>query len=293
MLLVEATDVFRRRRFHRRKAHLILSALRHRAAELGERGQLVRAGTYGAALRPAGVDPDRPVSVCDPTSWGARRLVRSLADGSTGSGAGAVQVLRERGYAVPADDFRAWADGRGRKRLLQDDLYRRTRRRLGLLMEADGEPVGGSWSYDTDNREPPPRGARSLGESMVLPQSWWPEEDDIDSEVRDDLDRMVAEDGVVFIGDDGPRRFAATHSEAKTALRHFLEHRLDAFGTYEDAMLSGDRWMAHSLLSAPLNLGLLDPVEVARTAERGLGHGARLASVEGFVRQVVGWRDYV
>jgi deoxyribodipyrimidine photolyase-related protein len=125
-----------------------------------------------------------------------------------------------------------------------------------------------------------------------MPDPWWPEEDDIDAGVRDDLDRMERE-GVRFLGEDGPRRFAVTAAEASVALEHFLAHRLDAFGPYEDAMLAGDRWMAHSLLSVPINLGLLDPVAVARAAEARLQHGARLASVEGFVRQVVGWRDYV
>lgn len=105
---------------------------------------------------------------------------------------------------------------------------------------------------------------------------------------------MVRDDGVEFVGDDGPRRFAVTRREALAALRHFRAHRLEAFGGYEDAMLAGDRWMAHSLLSVPLNLGLLDPVEVARRAERAHREdGVRLASVEGFVRQVVGRRDYV
>ena len=75
---------------------------------------------------------------------------------------------------------------------------------------------------------------------------------------------------------------------------HFVEHRLPTFGPYEDAVLSGDHWMAHSLLSAPLNLGLLDPLEVVRAAEDAYAEShAPIASVEGFVRQVIGWRDYI
>ncbi len=95
-------------------------------------------------------------------------------------------------------------------------------------------------------------------------------------------------------GEDGPRLFAATRDEALAALGHFVEHRLPTFGRYEDAMLSGDRWMSHSLLSAPLNLGLLDPVEVVRAAEDAYAEGhAPIAAVEGFVRQIIGWRDYI
>jgi len=292
VLLVESAAVFRKRVYHRRKAHLILSAMRHRGKELGHRARYVRADSYAAGLAEAGVGPDDPASVCDPTTWGARRLVRRLADGTAGPGAGSVQVVAARGFASDHGDFAAWVQERGGRRLLQDDWYRRTRRRLGLLVEGDGSPLGGRWSYDEDNRERPPKGASRLGDAVDLADPWWPEEDEVDAEVRDDLDRMARE-GVAFLGEDGPRRFAVTAGEARTALEHFLDHRLESFGAYEDAMLHGDRWMAHSLLSVPLNLGLLDPVEVARAAEARLADGARLASVEGFVRQVVGWRDYV
>ena len=99
---------------------------------------------------------------------------------------------------------------------------------------------------------------------------------------------------MAFLGQDGPRRFPVTGHEARAALTHFVEHRLEAFGAYEDAVLAGDPWMAHSLVSAPLNLGLLDPAFVVAEAERAWRErGTRLASVEGFVRQVMGWRDYV
>ncbi len=136
VLLIESSQVFRRRAFHRQKAHLILSAMRHRAAE---------------------------------------------------------------------------------KRLLLEDFYRDARQRLDVLMEGD-QPVTGQWNYDADNREPPPRGRSRL--PVAAP--WWPTEDEIDA---------------------------------------------------EDAILDDDRWMSHSLLSAPLNLGLLDPLEVVRAAEDAYAEG--------------------
>lgn len=280
VLLVESTDVLRRKRFHRRKAHLVLSAMRHRAAELGDQATYLTAPTYAEAVAGLG---DEHLDVVDPTTYGARRLVRRLARRRP------LTVLPSRGFAVTERDFAVWAGGRGGRRLLMEDFYREVRRHHRLLLTPDGGPEGGSWNYDVDNREPPPRGAASLD----VPEPWWPAEDDLDAQVRDDLDRMARDEAVEFVGDDGPRRFAVTRREALAALRHFLSHRLDAFGTYEDAMLAGDRWMAHSLLSVPLNLGLLDPVEVARRAEAAYREdGTRLASVEGFVRQVVGWRDY-
>ena len=278
VLLIESQRVFRRRRFHRQKAHLILSAMRHRAVELGEsQCDYRRADTYGEVLRTY----DEPLDVVQPTSWMALHFVDRMAETLD------LERLPARGHATSRAEFAQWAEGRDRRRLLMEDFYRNARERLDVLM-ARGEPATGQWNYDADNREPPPKRRDTLG----VPDPWWPDEDDIDAGVREDLDRMERE-GVCFLGEDGPRRFAVTAAEATSALEHFLAHRLDAFGPYEDAMLAGDRWMAHSLLSVPLNLGLLDPVDVARAAEARLQHGARLASVEGFVRQVVGWRDYV
>ncbi len=278
VLLIESRSVFARRVFHRQKAHLILSAMRHRAAELGKRCSYVRSETYRAGL----ADVDGPLSVIQPTSWSALHFVDRIAAERD------LERLPSRGFATSRTDFASWADGRGRRRLLMEDFYRDARRRLDVLMEG-GEPVTGQWNYDADNREPPPKGSSGLD----VPEPWWPEEDEIDEEVRADLDAWSA-DGVRFVGEDGPRRFAATRSEALAALEHFVRHRLPTFGPYEDAVLSADRWMAHSLLSAPLNLGLLDPLEVVRAAEDAYAEShAPIASVEGFVRQIIGWRDYI
>ncbi|MFJ5228583.1 cryptochrome/photolyase family protein [Kitasatospora sp. NPDC088391] len=279
VVMVEAASVLRRRRFHRAKAHLVLSAMRHRAAELGDRVRYVRADTYREGLRRA--VGSAPVAVRHPTSRAALALVRSLPQ---------VEVREPRGFLVPFADFRRWAGGRGGRRLLLEDFYHRVRRAEHLLLEPDGEPVGGRWNLDHDNREPPPRGARKL----PVPEPWWPEEDEIDQQVRADLDRWERTGEVRFLGRDGPRRFAATRTEALAALEHFVTARLPHFGRWEDAMLHDDPWMAHSLLSVPLNLGLLDPGECVRRAERAHREGAApLNAVEGFVRQVAGWREYV
>jgi len=119
-------------------------------------------------------------------------------------------------------------------------------------------------------------------------------EDEIDEGVRRDLDAWEAEGEVRFLGDDGPRRFAATPEEARAALDAFIATRLPTFGPYEDATLTDDWTMSHSLLSVPMNLGLLDPREVVRAALEAHAAGrAPLASVEGFVRQIIGWRDWM
>ncbi|MEP6852526.1 MAG: cryptochrome/photolyase family protein [bacterium] len=276
VLLIESRRVFARRRFHRQKAHLVLSAMRHRAAELGDQCRYERTETYAEALDRVG----EPLTVCRPTSFAADRFVAARPD---------VEVLPARGFATGQEDFTAWAAGRGRRRLLMEDFYRDARRRFDVLMEGS-EPVGGRWNFDADNRRPPPKGATRL----ELPDPWWPNEDEIDDEVRRDLDAWERAGVVSFTGVDGPRRFAVAREEALYAVDDFLDHRLGLFGPYEDAMLAGDDWMAHSRLSATLNLGLLDPLEVVHRAEAAYRSGAApLASVEGFVRQVIGWRDYV
>ncbi len=141
---------------------------------------------------------------------------------------------------------------------------------------------GGTTTPTTGNRRR--AGRRRWGS----PDPWWPAEDAIDAQVRADLA------GVPTVGVDGPRRFAVTRDEALAALAVFLRDRLPAFGAHEDAMLAGDGWMSHSLLSVPLNLGLLDPLEVVQAAEAEYRAGrAPLAAIEGFIRQVLGWREYM
>ena len=153
VLLVESRRVFARRRFHRAKAHLVLSAMRHRAAELGDRVTHLKAGTYAEAV--AGVDG--PLQVVQPTSYAAVGLVRRLAEERD------VERLPARGFVTTREDFGHWVEGRGQRRLLMEDFYRDARRRHGVLVEGDGEPAGGRWNYDHDNREPPPKGAPTLG----------------------------------------------------------------------------------------------------------------------------------
>ncbi|WP_375430196.1 cryptochrome/photolyase family protein [uncultured Friedmanniella sp.] len=277
VLMIESHDVLRRRPFHRQKAHLVLSAMRHRAAELGDQVTYLITDSYREGL----AQVDEPLSVCQPTSWAALHFVDRLAAERD------LERLPARGYATPRADFTTWADARGGKRLLMEDFYRDSRRRLDVMMEG-AEPLTGRWNYDAENRERPPRTA-----TLSLPEPWWPVEDEIDAEVRDDLDRLERE-GVHFVGEDGPRTFAASRAESLAALADFITHRLPTFGRYEDATLREDRWMAHSLLSAPLNLGLLDPMEEVDAAVEAYRAGdAPIASVEGFVRQVIGWRDYI
>ncbi|OZM69953.1 cryptochrome/photolyase family protein [Amycolatopsis antarctica] len=276
IVLIESAHALRHKGYHRQKLHLVLAAIRALRRDLGDRVTVVEAASYRAGLREYG----RPVVVHEPGSHAAHRLVRRLREDGV-----VTEILPTPGFTLSTRDFAEWV--RDRPRYVMEDFYRDQRRRHGVLLEPDGEPVGGRWNTDHDNREPPPSGADTLG----VPAPWHPRENEIDERVRADLDAMS---GLHTVGEDGPRRFAVSRTEAKRALRRFLDARLPTFGTHQDAMLGGDWAMSHALLSVPINLGLLDPLDVVRQAERRYHDGhAPLSSVEGFTRQILGWREWV
>ena len=225
-----------------------MSGMRHLADELGSRAIVLRTGAYREASRELG----RPVVVHEPTSHAAADLVARLqVDGL------AEEVLPTPMFALSRTDFDAWAGERGTFRM--EDFYRAQRRRFEVLMDGD-EPVDGRWNLDAENREPPPKGCATPDVSGP----WLPTEDAIDDAVRRDLDAV----DLTTVGGDGPRLFAVTVDEARRALAQFLDERLPHFGPPEDAMLTADWAMAHSLLSVPLNLGLLHPLDAVRAAYR-------------------------
>jgi deoxyribodipyrimidine photolyase-related protein len=271
VLFVEALRTLGRRRLHRRRAHLVLSGMRHFAAELRDEGREVveerGAGSFASVL-----ERFDDVVVAQPHALAAQEALEARG----------VRVVEGTQFLTSPQAFVAWADGR--RRLVMEDFYRDQRRRFGVLLTDEGKPEGGRWNFDRDNRRPPP----SAG--LDAPDPWTPEEDAIDAEVRADLDRWDLD----LWGEDGPRAFAVTPKEARSALRSFTAGRLKEFGPWQDAMVPGQRVLFHSLLSVPLNLGVLDPLDAVRAAERAFRRGdAPLPSVEGFVRQILGWREYV
>jgi deoxyribodipyrimidine photolyase-related protein len=275
VLLVESEAKLRAGRWHRQKLHLVLSAMRHFAAELEERGVEVdhrRSESLAAGLREhvAAHGPDR-VLLLRPTSRAGLAALGGL-DG--------VEIVDRSLFLTHPDEFTNWVGDR--RRLRMEDFYRWQRRRLGVLMDGE-EPVGGRWNFDSENRERPPRDTRP-------PRPYLPREDAIDERVRADLDAM----GLDTFGEDGPRMWPATHDQALRSLHRFVEQRLPDFGRWQDAMLQGEQLMWHGHMSAAMNLGLLDPMACVEAAVGALEEGhAPLNAVEGFVRQVIGWREYV
>ncbi|MBN2114732.1 MAG: cryptochrome/photolyase family protein [Acidimicrobiia bacterium] len=272
VLLVESAAKLGGHAWHRQRAHLVLSAMRRFAAELTREGFQVdyrRAGSLDAGLKAHRADygPEQVVAA-EPTSWEGLALLRRRG----------VQLVPTDQFLCHPGNFAAWANGR--RRLRMDDFYRWQRRRLGLLMEGD-EPQGGRWSFDTENRRPPPR----HGTPWPVPKSF----------SLDDLDRAVLADLPSGLWGEPPQGWwPASRSQARERLASFCRDFLPHFGPHQDAMLQADWHLAHSLLSPALNLGLLRPQEVidAALAAHRLG-GVPLPSLEGFLRQIVGWREYV
>jgi len=168
------------------------------------------------------------------------------------------------------------------KRYVQESFYRKMRTHFNLLLKEDGEPVGGKWNFDKENRRRLPKGIQ-----ISPPISFIPDRDT--QQVMEEIDHKFP-----GIGETRGFNLGVTHEEAQQAADDFFEKRLPDFGAYEDAMSGLYDTINHSRLSPYLNIGLLDPLELAIQAQRRYEEGkAPLNSVEGFIRQVVGWREYM
>lgn len=273
VLLVESDALVSRPGWHRQRLHLVLTAMRRFAAELEAEGfdvDLRRAPTLRAGLdaHVAEHRPDRVVAM-EASSWDGRRMQQAAG----------VDVVRSDRFLCHPDHFADWARGRS-GRLTMEDFYRWQRRRLDVLMDRD-EPAGGRWNFDDQNREPPPTDGRSWPEAVTSRL------DDLDREVLDRLPDSA-------VGADPVGVWPTSRRAALARLRAFVDDALPRFGPHEDAMLAGEWRLAHSLLSSSMNLGLLHPAEVVEAAEEAYRAGrVPIASAEGFVRQVIGWREYV
>ncbi len=161
-------------------------------------------------------------------------------------------------------------------------FYREMRKSTGLLMDGD-QPEGGKWNYDEDNRKP----AKA---DLFIPRPFQVPPNRITADVIE----LVASEFSDHFGDLTPFWFGVTSLDAENALEHFIEYALPSFGDYQDAMLEGEKFLYHSVLSLYLNSGLLDPLEACRRVETAHRDGhAPLNAAEGFIRQIIGWREYV
>ncbi len=267
---------------------MFLAAMRHFAAAQRDAGRVVHyrrledaanRGTLAAELA-AAVATLRPqgMVMTAPGDW---RVLQSLRRCAAEAGV-PLELREDRHFYTTVREFAAHA--RGRKTLRMEYFYREQRRRHGVLMDGDA-PVGGQWNYDEENRE----AFGSEGPGAVPPRARF-EPDAVTREV-------IALVGARFAdhpGSLGDFAWPVTRAQALQALRRFVDERLPLFGRYQDALWPDEAWLYHSHLSAALNLKLLDPREVVGAAERAYREGrVPLAGAEGFIRQVLGWREYV
>jgi deoxyribodipyrimidine photolyase-related protein len=273
-------------RHHRQKIALVLSAMRHFAQALAARGvrvdyvrlddpdntgtlrgEVVRAVRRHGAGRIVATEPGEVRVRADMAGWGEAAGVP-------------VEIRDDTRFICPLSDFARWAEGR--RRLRMEHFYRAMRRRTGLLMEGN-EPAGGRWNFDAENR-------RRLPNELRPPAPFRAAPDAITRAVLDLVVRRFPD----HWGELDAFAWPVTARDAEAALDRFLAERLTRFGDYQDAMAEGETTLFHSLLSTSLNLGLLAPLDVCRRAEAEWRAGrAPLNAVEGFIRQILGWREYV
>ncbi len=278
----EATYV----RHHKRKIAFLFSAMRHFAEELRAAGWVVdyvtlddpangqdfdaevaRAASRHAATRIVTVEAGEWRVLDSQARWGALTGLPCA-------------ILPDDRFLNARADFADWA--RPRKRLVMEDFYRLMRRHTGILMDGIA-PAGGQWNFDADNRKPPAKGM-----AYPPPPGFAP-----DAITRDVLALVAAQFGDHF-GDLLPFSHPVTRAQALAALADFIANRLPRFGDFQDAMVAGEDHLFHSQLSAAINCGLLLPLEVCQAAEAAYRAGAvPINAAEGFIRQILGWREYV
>jgi len=281
-VLQEATYV----KHHKKKIVLIFSAMRHFAEQLREQGYSVHyskfddaenSGSLAGEVKRAieNYDTDRVVV----THPGEYRVLRDINCWQQQLGV-PVDIREDTRFLCGLNEFASWV--KGRKQLRMEYFYREMRKKYLILMNGD-EPVGGRWNYDQDNRKPAKSG-------LSIPQPYNTKPDAITQDVM----RLVADQFADHFGDLEPFIFATTRKRALKVLQHFIDNRLNHFGDYQDAMIEGEPWMYHSHISFYLNCGLLLPMECVQAAEQAYRDGvAPLNAVEGFIRQIIGWREYV
>ncbi len=272
---------------HHARSALFLAAMRHLRDELRAGGLTVdyrEIGAHGATSLGEALAEDlarlrpREVVLVQPGEYRVAREIEAAA----AAYAIPLDIRPDGHFFLTPGEFADWA--RNRRELRLEHFYRWMRRRTGLLMDG-AEPAGGRWNYDAENR----RGFGAAGPGPLPPPRVFAPDPTTRSALADVARNFPSNPGQLD-GFDWP----VTRADALLALEDFIAYRLPHFGTWQDAMWTGQPWLYHSRLSAALNLKLLDPREVCAAAERAWRAGeAPIESVEGFVRQVLGWREFV
>lgn len=282
-VMEEATYV----RHHPKKIAFLFSAMRHFAEELKNKGYSGQYVTLDDLENTGSIDGEIRRAL---KATGAKRIVLTepgeyrllkVFEGLGQTLGVPVDIRADTRFLCSISDFKAWAGER--RQLRMEYFYRDMRKRHGILIEKNGNPTGGQWNFDKENRKPPRRG-------LTSPKRISHVKDRITRDVLILVKRRFSH----HFGNLEPFDYAVTREQALIELDHFIDKLLPHFGDYQDAMMRGEPYLYHSLLSSYLNAGLLLPLEVCRKAEKAYRKGkAPLNAVEGFIRQILGWREYV
>ena len=266
ILFVESKRMCSGRNWHPERLFFLISSARHFAQELVAEGFTV--DYLQAETTQDGIEQyqrQNPKMTLHATKQSSFRLQRTLA-------ALGAEFVENDFFLTPRDLFEEWASNQ--KSYLMENFYREQRRRLNILME-NGKPVGGAWNFDKENRLPPPKNYK------------WPKYLDFE---RDEIDRKVAEELNIEL----KKTWATTRAGALKQLRRFITEHFANFGPFEDAMVLDSWSLHHSVISPYINNGLLHPQEVINAATEAFASGKiPIESAEGFIRQIIGWREYI
>ncbi|MGF1540074.1 MAG: cryptochrome/photolyase family protein [Pleurocapsa sp.] len=278
VILIESSNYVKQRSYHQQKLVLVWSAMRHFAEELKADGWQV---TY--AIAEDFVSPLKnwikqnqitELQITKPCDRPFTKFIHSLKLNCQ------LNLLPDNHFLWNQVEFKTWA--KSRKKLLLEDFYRQGRKRFKILMTGE-QPVGGQWNFDRQNRKPPKKNLKPSPPLLF----------EIDALTQEVID-WVKQEKFSNYGQIEPFVWGVTRQQALEVLEHFIQECLPNFGTYQDAMVAGEYTMWHSLISPYLNLGLLQPLEIINAIEAAY-HQQELPlnSIEGFIRQILGWREYM
>jgi deoxyribodipyrimidine photolyase-related protein len=287
ILFCEVMEEFTIVKHHKKKIAFLLSAMRHFSQELKARGHHIRYVKLNDKENTGSLDGEVKRAVSDlkihrliVTEASEYRVMEKVKAWQGNLGI-AVEIRNDDRFLSNVSDFGAWA--KDKKQLRMEFFYREMRKRSNILIDEVDKPVGGDWNYDKENRKPPKSG-------MVSPGRISHKKSEITNEVLSSVAQIFAD----HFGTLEPFHFAVTREQAMIELRDFIDRLLPSFGDYQDAMVAGDPYLYHSLISSYLNAGLLLPLEICQMAEAAYRSGnAPLNAVEGFIRQILGWREYI
>lgn len=282
-VMQEATYV----QHHPKKIAFLFSAMRHFAQELEDKGYNIRyvklddpenTGSFTGEVQRNLKDTNAKKLII--TEPGEYRLSQDFQSWEALFSV-PVEIRPDNRFLCSIEEFKNWAGGR--KQLRMEYFYREMRKKHHILIEKNNQPTGGQWNYDKENRKSPPRGLRSP-KRISHPKD----------QITKDVLLLVKKNFSHHFGTLEPFHYAVTRPQALMELDHFINSLLQKFGDYQDAMVMGEAYLYHSLISSYLNAGLLLPLEICKRAEKAYRDGVvPLNAAEGFIRQILGWREYV